>query len=110
MDVDNEKISTPIQDMVQKATEDSTVGPMIGSIIIIVLILVGGLYFFGTLISYKKEQIKEQQSLEAQQESIQIEETAKQATSSDISSIEADIKSTNIDGLDKELDQIDKEF
>jgi predicted histidine transporter YuiF (NhaC family) len=110
MEGESPKINTPIQDMVSKATTDSTVGPMIASIVIIIIMIVGGLYFFGTLISYKKEQIKAEQFIENQQESTQVEQAAKQSPSDDVTSIETDIKATNIDDLDKGLDQIDKEF
>ena len=100
MDNEEKKINTPIQDMVSRATADSTTGPMIGSIIIILIIIFGGLYFFGTLISYKKQQIQTEQNLQEQQKIIQIEETAKQSSSDDIHSIETDILSTDIDNLD----------
>jgi uncharacterized protein HemX len=47
-------INTPIQNMVRDTAKDGTVGPLIGSIIIILLILGGGLYFWGSIISNQK--------------------------------------------------------
>lgn len=104
------KINTPIQNMVESSKKDSTVGPLVGSIIIILIITVGGLYFLGTLISTKKNQIQAEQSITEQQETLKVEETAKQSESDDVKSIEADLKSTNIDNLDTGLTDIEKEF
>ncbi len=104
------KISTPIQSMVEGAQKDSTVGPLIGSIIVILIIIVGGLYFFGSLISAKKVEVQTEQVLEEQNEKMQIEQTAKQSQSDDVSSIEADLNATNVDTVDKDLSDIEKEF
>lgn len=108
---ESSKIKTPIQDMVSSTQQDGTIGPMIGSIVIIFIIIVGGLYFFGSLITAKKTQVETEQALEAQNEAVQIEETAKQSKSDDVPSIEADLQATNIDDLDKNLtSELDKEF
>jgi hypothetical protein len=104
------KINTPIQNMVESATKDSTVGPLIGSIIVILLILIGGLYFLSSLISTKKTEIQVEQAQEEQADTLKVEEAAKQSNSDDVQSIEADLKATNIDSLDKGLTEIDKEF
>ena len=104
------KINTPIQNLVESSKKDSTVGPMIGSIIVICIIIVGGLYFLGSLISNKKNEIQIEQSAEQQQEILKVEETAKQSNSDDVQSIEADLKATNIDNLDTGLTDIEKEF
>jgi uncharacterized protein HemX len=104
------RINTPIQNLVQSTQKDSTVGPMIGSIIVILIILVGGLYFLGALISSKKTEIQTEQVQQEQAETLEVEQTAKQSSSDDVSSIEADLKATDIDNLDKGIDDIEKEF
>ena len=106
----NNKISTPIQSMVENARKDSKVGPMIGSIIIIILILVGGLYFLGSLVAVKKTEIQTEQAIEEQQETASVENTAKQSQDDSVTSIETDLKSTDIDNLDKSFTEIEKEF
>ena len=42
--------------------KDSSVGPIIGSIIIIILIVLGGLYFWGYVINKQKADIPEKQN------------------------------------------------
>ncbi len=106
----NFKINTPIQSMVEDAQKDGTAGPLIGSIIVILIILIGGLYFFGSLVSAKKAQVETEQALEEQNEILQVEQTAKQSKSDDVTSIEADLNATNIDTVDKDLSDIEKEF
>lgn len=103
-------INAPIKNMVEKTKQDSTIGPMIGSIIIILLIVVGGLYFLGSLISTKKAEIQVKKVQEEQSDTNLIEQTAKQSTSDKVPAIEADLKATNIDSVDKGLTDIDKEF
>lgn len=100
------KINTPIQNLVEGTQKDGTVGPLVGSIIVILILLVGGLYFLETLISAQKTEIQTQEVLESQGNTLQIEETVKQSTSDEVEAIEADLRSTNIDDLDKDLNQI----
>lgn len=102
----SEKINTPIQDLVQGTQKDGTVGPLVGSIVIILLMIIGGLYFLETAIETRKQEIQTEQSIEEQDKVKQVEDTVKQSPSDDVIDIEADIKSTNIDDLDKELKQL----
>jgi hypothetical protein len=106
----NNKINRPIQDMVENARKDSTVGPMIGSVIVILIILVGGLYFLGSLVAVKKTEIETEQAIQDQQETTSVENTAKQSEDDSVSSIETDLKATDIDSLDKDFIEIEKEF
>jgi cytoskeletal protein RodZ len=85
----------------------SSIGGVIGTIIIIALIILGGLYFWGKRI----EENKAQQTLE----SMDLNQTAPTNSNSeasaiesvgstdDVTSIEADLQSTNTANLDKEL-------
>ncbi len=110
MSFEDKKINTPIQDLVNSTQKDSTIGPLVGSIIVILIIILGGLYFFSTLISYKKEAVQTELLIEEQKQTIEIEQTAKQSESVDVNSIKSDLKSTDIDTLDAGLEQIEKEF
>lgn len=65
------KYNTPIQNMVDGTRRDSTAGPLIGSIIIILIILVGGLYFWGSVIVDRKSQIESEEALRQQEEDLQ---------------------------------------
>ena len=81
----------------------SSVGSIIGTIIIIALIILGGLYFWGKRI----EESKATQS--AMTETIQPSSDQEAATikslssSDDVDSIEADLNNTKLDNLSTEL-------
>lgn len=71
MEPNQDNYKAPIQNMMDGAKRDGTVGPLIGSIIIVLIILVGGLYFWGSLIVDRKAQLEndartQQQSAEAE--------------------------------------------
>lgn len=104
------KINTPIQNMINETQKDGTVGPLIGSIIVILLFVVGGLYYFGNLISIKKTEIETQKVAEEIDETNKVESAAKQDKTDDVESIEKDIKSTDIDSIGSDLNNIEKEF
>ncbi len=81
----------------------SGVGPIIGTVVIIAIIILGGLYFWGKRI----EEAKLKQSLvtdnaaesEGLNEAAVIKSTS---TEDDLNSIQADLNSTNLDNLDTE--------
>lgn len=107
---DQDVINTPIQNMVADTQKDSTVGPLIGSIVIILIVIVGGLYFWGALVTSKKSEIENQEILQEQTNTVEIEQAAKQSSSDEVDSIEADLQATNIDELDSGIADIEKEF
>jgi len=72
--------------------KDTGVGPIIGSIIIIILIVLGGLYFWGYAIEKNKSDAPAEQNSE------------------DLNRIEADLNSTNVDDSETDLKQIDAEI
>ena len=81
----------------------TSVGPIIGTIIIIALIVLGGLYFWGKRIEETKL-TKTLTSEEPQNE--QMSEAAaiiSVGTSTNINDIEADLNNTNTTNLDTEL-------
>ena len=57
-------INTPIQSMVEDSKKDSKVGPLIGSIIVILIFIIGGLYFWGSIITNRRLQLEEAALLE----------------------------------------------
>lgn len=82
----------------------SSIGSIIGTIIIIALIILGGLYFWGKRI----EESKNLQSLTEEpitEEEIQAERNVISETNSsdELNSIEADLNATEINNLDSEL-------
>ncbi len=88
----------------------SSIGSIIGIIIIITIIILGGLYFWGKRVEeakYKEQMINEAQNQNQADNVVVNESTAIKTTSSgdDLNSIENDLNSTKIDNLSAELDQ-----
>lgn len=79
---------------------DSGVGPIIASIIIILIIIIGAFYLFSTI----KEQTSDNKN------SPTTEQIENQNESDEISDIEADLNSTDLENLDLELSAIVSEF
>jgi hypothetical protein len=83
----------------------SSVGSIIGTIVIIAVIILGGLYFWGKRV----EEAKLRQNLvtdTSTQQTAQVDETASITTTSssdDLTSIEADLNNTKIDNLGEEM-------
>ncbi len=81
----------------------SSIGSIIGTVIIIALIILGGLYFWGKRIEENKLKQKLISDSIPTQETDQNESIEKTGSSDDLNSIEADLNSTNLDNLDAEL-------
>lgn len=90
----------------QPQQNKSSIGSLIGTIIIIALIVLGGLYFWGKRI----EEAKQKQILLSENnstETVQNSDSDQTALSGgdDVDSIDADLKATNTTNLSSELDQ-----
>ena len=89
-------------------TKKTGIGSTIGTIIIIALIVLGGLYFWGKRLEESKN--ISQITTETPQDNTVLTAEEQEAstiknisTSDDIISIETDLKNTNLDNLDAEL-------
>lgn len=78
--------------------KDGGIGPVIGIVIVIIVLILGGVYYFTTGVNQiRNEQAPVDSAVEAENDAAALRE---QGTSSDISSIEADIDATDLSGLD----------
>ena len=84
--------------------ESKSVGPLIGVIVIIAVIVLGGLYFWGQRLDEQK------QSEAALQNDAATQELETQNTSDEVADIEADLNATNLEGLDTEMNQLETEI
>jgi len=84
-----------MQEENQNKNKEGVVGPIVGSVIIILLIVLGGLYFWSFLIQKRADvsEIKTQESLEE-----------------DVQNLEEEIKNEDLDTINSELEQIEKEL
>ncbi|MFI5241298.1 MAG: hypothetical protein ACHQUA_02580 [Microgenomates group bacterium] len=86
----------------------SSIGSIIGTIIIIALIILGGLYFWGKRIEeakIKQDLVSDEAATTqmAQNENNEAASIKSVSSSDDLNSIEADLNSTNLDNLDAEM-------
>lgn len=79
--------------------QEGSVGPIIATIIILAVIVLGGLYFWGQRASNSTDQ----ETATSTVEGADVSSIEEQNNSDDASSIEADLNSTNIDELDAEI-------
>lgn len=86
----------------------SNMGPVVGIIIIVIILIVGAFYFWSTRL---------QPAIEAPQAGSQTTEAdpfvsnlGAVGSSDDLGSIEADLNATNLDGLDSGLNSVDQEL
>lgn len=77
--------------------KDSKVGPIIGSIIIILIILVGGLYFWNSILENR-----------AEDNSGMMEEDS--AEDESVAELESELEALDTASMESELDAIDEEF
>lgn len=81
----------------------SSLGSVVGAIIVIIAIILGGLYFWGS-------QLEDQQMLEEElpfilgDEDVENEGIPPTSSSDELSSIETDIQANNLDGLEAAID------
>lgn len=80
-----------------------SVGPMVGLVIVIILIVLGGIYFWKEM-EYKKNDVGYDQNTD------EMYAIQNQNDSDEINTIEADLEATNIDTIDSEINSIDTEL
>jgi uncharacterized protein HemX len=113
MDIQNQTPQTspeeevaPIEGSVFKEKE-SKVGPIIGSIIIILIIIIGGIYFWSTQVEVQRSEN------EQENEMLKDEPLASPEEYDPISAatqIEAEVDAIDFDEIDAELEAIEAEF
>lgn len=93
-----------------EAPQTKSTGAIIGSIIIIIILIIGGLYLWGKQITEKEAQssITPEQILSETDPALDLLKT--QGISDKITDIEADLNATDLNNLDKELQNIDVEL
>jgi len=105
------KMDVPLSSVPEEKTH---VGPLIGIIIIVVVIVLGGLYFWGQRVNNMAPQENMADSMTAEKVAAQPDEELNaletQGTSDTIADIEADTNATNLDGLDAEAGSIEAEL
>ena len=109
--VESPVIATPVK-------ANSSMGALIGTMIIIIILILGGAYLWSTRVQPKiqpvptgSEESAESANTAALEQSAnatdaQIDQLASQSPSDETASIEADLNATDLNSLDKELQSI----
>jgi hypothetical protein len=109
LDTDLTQPNAPAQadDTQPNSPKSGGIGPMIGIIIIVALLAVGGLYYWGSKLIEQPNRL----TVPVADDSTPIDGTTNdllnQGSSDTVESIEADLDATNLDGLDGELSDIE---
>ena len=90
-----------------QTSENRPAGPVIGAVIIILILVVGALYFWGAKLNKEANQTPED-ILSAEDQTLNQLQT--QSTSTEIGDIETDLNATDLNNLDADLQNIDKEL
>lgn len=91
--------------------QNSTLGPVVGTIIIVAVLVIGGLYYWGAQLN-KQVAVDETVTGEqiAAEPDASTEALGEQGTSDEVDAIEDDLNLTDLDDLDAELGNIDAEL
>jgi hypothetical protein len=84
-----------------------SVGPVLGIVIIIAILVVGGIFAFTNRLSINSTQSAEEIEVSPDETTINL---STQSTSTDLTTIEADAQATDLNNLDIELEAMQKEL
>ena len=97
----------------------SILGPVLGILIVLLILILGGLYLWGSVLKTQPVEIpdpatrptaEENNEPETNNADAQVQALETVSNSDTLDAIEADIESTNLDELDAELNAIDAEL
>ncbi len=87
-------------------TEKSTSGPIVGVIIIVILFIVGGIYYWNMAVNKSKELNKSSAIQSEKETSIVVNQLDSQSTSDKITDIESDLNTTDLKNIDSGLNNL----
>lgn len=97
----------PMMNTTPPTQGEKSVGPAIGIIIIIAVIVIGGLYFWGQRATTKSNETNTTETGATVQDDQNIIDLKNQSSSDEIDSIQADLEATDLDQLGSGVDSIE---
>lgn len=88
-------------------TNERSSGPVVGVVIIILVLVVGALYFWGAKLN--KEQIQGAEKITNNADPV-ANSLRSQSQSDDLDSIQVDLQNTDLNSLDSDMENIDNEL
>lgn len=120
METDNNKTNTPPEIDVEQAdtplteSHHSHIGPILGVLVLILILVLAGLYVWGGMLSKEQVEVEQRQIINNEPETPRAEADVHilQTTSpsDELEAIEADLDGTDLDSLDAELTAIEAEL
>lgn len=112
-EIDDGALRMPEESIV--GTHHNHLGPILGTLIVVLVLILGGLYLWGSMIDNNAgidSTITPIENNEPETTRAETDAQILQTTSSsdEISAIEADLNSTNLDNLDADLQQAENEI
>jgi len=112
--MDEEKTTMNQETPVSKSNKNDIkpMGPTVGTILIIIILIIGGLYIWGAKLSTETPTVDDSvtgEDIAAQQDET-IEALVNQSSSDEVSAIEEDLNATDLENLDAELGNIEAEL
>ena len=95
-------------------THHSHVGPVLGVLIIILILVLAGLYLWGGMLSKQEAELEQQQIINNEPETPRADADVRTlntlSPSDELEAIEADLDGTNLDSIDQDFSAIDAEL
>lgn len=108
-DTDTKTNSQSFEGAESKGASQTQVGPIIGSAVIIIIIIIGGLYFIGKKVSEEGVFAPTAEEIRTTADPA-LQSLGTQGTSDEVSAIEEDLGTTDLNTLDAELQTIEQEL
>lgn len=98
--------------MPQEETHRAPMGPIIGVIIVVAVLAIGGLYYWGAQLNEQQDFLMEEEMEDGDManDAPTPEELRAQSDSDELEAIEADLEASNFNQLDAELAEIESEL
>ena len=93
-----------------KNTHQAPMGPIVGVIIIVAVLAIGGLYYWGGQLNRAQNEMTREQMENDMKNAPTPEELRTQSSSDELEAIEADLEVSNFNQLDAEMAEIESEF
>jgi len=98
--------NTPNQTPIQPQTEKASAGPIVGAIIVIIVLALGALYFWGAQLNQTPDQlplIQDDSSANVQQDVSNEAWIPPSSNSDDAAAIEAELQATDMSGFEQNM-------
>jgi len=94
--------------MPEPPTSEKSYGPLVGIIVIVIILILAGFYFWGGSLADRAEEAPLQDNTEEVSKTTEV--GAPLSESDEIGDLEAELNGTDLDNLDAELEDIDAEL